>query len=67
MSIDNHNASSRRGGGDQTRDQKSMLDSSTNMNSHGSMRMADFSFSPVLHKLADGFEESDVENDADAE
>jgi hypothetical protein len=71
-SIVNHNAASRRGGGDQTRDQKSMFDSSmtvsshfgnsnsalssTNWNSHGSMSMVDFFFG-----------NSDVEDDADAE
>jgi hypothetical protein len=82
-SIDNHNASIRPGGGDQTRDQESMFDSSmamsshlgnsnsalssTNWNSHGNMSMVDFSFSQVLHELADGFWGSDVENDADVE
>jgi hypothetical protein len=83
MSIDNHNASSRRSGGDLTRGQQSMLDSSTTIsshfgdsksalsstywNSHGGMIMVDFSFSQVLHELADGFGDSDVGNDADAE
>jgi hypothetical protein len=34
MRIDNHNASSRHGDGDQTRDQTSMFDSGMNMSSH---------------------------------